>query len=630
MKRTRKKAENIAIEILWIFSAVFLFMTAACIDKRAVYREHLVAYVITLLADAVIFGGWIFFGGKGICSLKRRKKGIKTLSYEVRGIGLTLLFCLLTRIVQFKDIPRWDSLTYYKMLMNACQSFDFTLKTFWQNFSMAHPTLGFAGITAIGEFLNTGGYVGVLLVWLAVTLLTGFCMYRILEKILPSNTWVFHTLGTCAIMSTPNVLGTFSYYQPDMGLVCFGVFVIYCYLYKKNLLMFFAMILLLLTKEPGVVILGGFGVGALVGRVVFTGKEKTAGKRLLQFFKEPLGISGILAVLMLVVYFVVFLKNGGSIWQYGPSGFGFQLEFIVLKCKQYFILNFNWLTWGGCLFLYVCRSLQHKRSKRNRGSGGTIAHKDIVLAIFFMALFQMLFFSLYITFANPRYQMMIDFCGAGLFVILLGGHWSERYAKNVKKRRRVTLHQNLTAGIVGVLLLVEAYLTFDPVSLLMFEKVDTGNGYIIREKYHEGLIQGDSTVYNHQFNYLTDVYVHILRDVDYHEGMDVIIWNNPGSYDILGDKYYWDTERKRILLIPGENAVMIRGYVQEELGKKEYLMQREAVFILVPQFNISEESAERFLKQHYEIRYKGSVDVTPGGTAVYYVCDLLGSGGIVE
>ena len=68
---------------------------------------------------------------------------------------------------------------------------------------------------------------------------------------------------------------------------------------------------------------------------------------------------------------------------------------------------------------------------------------------------------------------------------------------------------------------------------------------------------------------------------------------------------------------------MIRGYVQEQIKDTPIVFQNEAVFIGIPQLGIEEESAEKFLNEHYEIRYKGIVSVGMAGEAFFYVCDLI-------
>lgn len=618
----RKKKKEIFHEILLIATVIFAFMTAACIDKRSMAGEHLLAYGVTLTADILICIGWVWLGYCNWCLPKAKGKRKRNFENERCGIIITLAFCFATRMVQLSDTPRWDSLTYYNMISQACQSFDFSLLTFWKNFSLAnHPTLGFAGITAIGEFLNTGGYVGILIVWTVVTLLTAFCLYKILEKILPSASWIYHTMSACVVMSAPLVLGTFSYYQPDAGTVCFFIFTVYCYMYRKNLLMLFSMILLLLTKEIGVVILCGFGLGALLGRVFFTGKEETAGKRFIQFFKEPLGICGLLAVCGLGIYFIIFLKGGGAIWSItasnieGFSTISFQPSFIAYKCKQFFVLNFNWLIWGGNLALLLTAGI---RSILGKESLIRLRRRDMVLAAFLAAFVQMVFYCMYITYALPRYHVLIDFCGVFLFVILLPVCLPAGVARNA------------AVGITGLLLLLEAYTTIDPVSLAAFQTIETGNCKIISESRDVGALQRDFCVYNHQFTYMNKAYDQVLKDAGYHEGMDVVIWNSVANDEIWDTRIVWDMEKQKRTLQRGENTIPIQGITREEMEQGEVVLQDEAVFVLTPQFIISEEDAEVFLKRYYEIRYKGYVEIPFGGKVTFYVCDLIHQTGAQE
>lgn len=609
-----KKGFTIYKEVLIIMTVIFTFMTSACINKFNIRQEHQIAYAITFAADALLVIGWIWNGVNGCLRFKRDGRNVINVLAGHCGKFIVLLFCFVTRVIQLSDTPRWDAAQYYTMLENACQNFDFSVQSFLQNFSMAsHPTLGYAAITAIGEFLFPEKYWGVLLMWLLVTLIAAFCLYKILEKLLPTVSPLYHTVAACVVMCTPLVLGTFSYYQPDAGTVCFFVFILYSYLYKRNLLMFFSMILLLCTKEIGIVILGGFYFGALLGHICYKDKKKNVWKRLGSFLREPMGICGIFAALILIVYFLNFLRNGGAIWQIagsdqeGFSTFSFQPAFILFKWKQFFILNFNWLIWGANLILFIWGKIRRLAQKRPYSK---LVRKDIVLSVFMAALFQMIFYCSYITFALPRYHVLIDYCGTFLFVILIGRNFPKG-----KLRYAVT-------AITGILLLAEAYTTIDPLSLKVFKNQDTGNGRrIIQAGYSNGNLQGDFSVYNHQINYLRKAYEHILRDVGYHEDMDVLVWSVVYNYAI-NNGYVWDTQTQSMSMTSNENTISIRVLEQEMIEKNGEKLHKEAVFILAPQFIIDEEHAENFLNKYYEIRYKGYVEIPFGGKLTFYVCDL--------
>lgn len=617
--------ENMVNEILVIIVAVFSFMTAACFNKREVFAERPYVFAITAAVDLILVG---ILSWKAVLGLEKgleSKKYAGRLIHKNRGIFLTVFYCFITRVIQMGDIPRWDGLTYYRVLMDACDAFDFTFGSFLKNFAMVnHPTLAYAGVSAIGEFIWPYQYIGVLVVWMLINLMAAFWLYRILEKVLPACSWVYHTLAACAVMSTPLVLGTFSYFQPDAGTVSFFVFIIYCYLYKKNILMFFSMLLLIQTKEIGIVILCSFYVGIFLGTLLF--KKGRAGKSILQFIRQPLGISGIVAVCFLGLYFIIFLKNGGTIWKIsndniaGFSTFSFQPDFITYKWKQFFVLNFNWLVWGGNFFMF---SISCIRSLKDTTYRGTVKRKEVVLAIALAAVLQMIFYCGYVTYALPRYHVLIDFCGVWLFVILVGSVLPDLHFAVKNIQIPVKFPACVFTGMTGFLLLLEAYMTVDPISLKAFQTVDTGNSLIISESRDVGAIQRDFSVYNHQFNYLNRAYDHVLRSVQYQENMDIIIWGSVVNDEIWASGIWWDEEKQKRTFAQNENAIPVAGIEREEIDRGSVSLQKEAVFILTPQFYIAEDIAEEYLKQYYEIRYKGYVDVPMGGRVTYYVCDLI-------
>ena len=79
----------------------------------------------------------------------------------------------------FGTLQRWDAGEYYGRLGNASEAFDFTPAEFFEHFLLAsHPTLGYAGIMAIGEFFDPRGTVGMLTVNLALTAAAVVCIYR--------------------------------------------------------------------------------------------------------------------------------------------------------------------------------------------------------------------------------------------------------------------------------------------------------------------------------------------------------------------------------------------------------------------------------------------------------------------
>ena len=610
-----QEGKHIFSQVLVVLSILGAFLSAACIDKRTVWRQYGTAYAFTLILDIFLVLAWCWrltaaFEKSG--SFFGQLKRIGSRLEKRQGIFIALVFCCLTRVVQLQDTPKWDALIYYNVLMEACENFDFTFSQYWSSFALAaHPTRGYVSLLAIGEFLFTGQYIGVTLMNLILALLAVVCTYRILEKIMPKTAWTYITLATCFVFSTPMFLGTFSYFQPDGGLAYFFIYIVYCFLFKKNILMFFFIALLVQTKEVGILILGGLVSGILLCRLCW-GKEETLWQRATGFLKSPLGLFCIAGSLLGAIYILMILRTGALIWSYGQnevseymSTFTFIPEYIARRLKSIFLLNFNWMIWGLNLILLLCSIWKRKRY--------SFSHKVLLYSAFLSALILILFYCGYITFLLPRYHVIIEFFAGLIFVILLR-------KSGIKLRWR-----NWGITLIGCLLLIQAYITIDPLSLAVFRNYPTGNGRIISECVYNPLLQKDYTVYNHQFNYLDRAYDRILRDVGYHEGMDVWVWTNDTNTQIWTGGFVWDTEKQKRTLVSNENTIEIRGFARqdEEIGL-DLQLNREAVFLLIPQFGITEEYAEEFLNSYYEIRYKGYVEIPMGGIVSYYVCDLIG------
>lgn len=591
-------------EILIVFSCIFGFMVAACISKLDMMLEHKGAFITTAVATVLNILGWMWLSVSFWTS--SNSKGIVKKNL---GEIAVIVYCILTRLPQITDTPKWDGSQYYQELVNACAKFDFTIESFVRGFALAsHPTLSFAGIAAIGEFLNPKAYTGVIITQMALNVVMAFCLYRIIQKMLPQCTRLFHIVSTCVVLSVPLVLGTFSYFHPDAGTVYFFVFIVYCYLFKRNILLFGAMFLVCLTKEIGIVVLAGLGIGAFVGYLIFENIDLPIRKKIICFFKEPLGVSGLFGAGGIILFFIYTLSHGGGIWHMegggisGFSTFSFQAENILFRLKQYFILQFNWVFWGIilCLCIYGCI---------NRNWWGDIKRKDILVMFASAGISIMLFYAFYVTFGNPRYLLLISFSAAFISVILIGGCVKDGNLKN------------LQVLLLCVLLLIDSYTMIDFVSGKVFETGDTGNGKMIVERNHNVYV-GEYTVTNHQYAYLNKALERIFRDIDYNGIMDVMVWDKKTDGDIM-TSFKWDVLLNKMSYVEGDTVVVPNVISYFQIADKKEELSETVVFLFVSQYGTQDEDKE-FIKEYYEIRYEGSVEIPFGGKIDYMVGGLNG------
>ena len=614
-------------QLILSVSVIFLILTAACVGQKELFTEKWAIFIFIIAFDLFLLFLWGKRAFRLFVCLKKSEVSFNSMFCKNIGIFFSIFICFLERIVQIDDFPKWDSATYYSELIKACKNFDFTFSQYWNDFAAAgHPTRAYFGILSIGEFLLPNRFTGVFFINLILCLLAVFCLYRILEKYIRQSSWMYIMVITVLSFTAPLLLGTFSCLHPDNGLIYFFCYMVYCYLYQKNFLMIFNMALLLQTKEVGVLLVGGFLIGICLNRVIL-GRESSFWKRCYSLLKSFIGRLCVAGVLAAGVYLAVKLRTGFTMWSFGDSispymsTFSFQPVFIVYKWKQIFCLNFNWLIWGSnliFLFVFLVRFAKENGSKKDgftyffHFDDESIQKRDALFGMTIAAIISIAFYCSYITFALPRYQVFSDFYAIVFWGIFLHKASSSRNAKMI------------LACALGGILLCQAYITVDPISMAIFGTENTGNSRIIARNLKNGDAQREYCVYNHQFNYLTKAVEYILRDVGYYEGMDVLCRNHLVQDALFSAGEYWDPELKKKTLRKEETVDInsIIGNMIEEVDISK--LNSEAVYIVLPQYGDREDSAEEFLNQYYEIRYKESVSIPFGGTAIYYVCDLIG------
>ena len=608
-KRISKKGREIdwAGQILIIFLPVLLFLTSAAIsewfDRQTADSPGRI--IVILIVDSIYAICWgIWFAWRIPFHPGRIRR-----SWQNRGwLWTVLLYTIGIRIVQIGDIQRWDASAYYIAIRNGCENFAFTLGSFLKGFSVAsHPTWGYLGILGIGEFLFEGKVEAIQFINLILTVIGVYCLYCIMEKLLPEKANKFIALSVIILSSLPVFAGTFSYCNPDMGVALFSIFMIFCYIRKKWILLLFCMLGAVTSKETGALVIGGFVAG------VFLCRLKSGNGNLLQKVRYAMedylcrevlvvGICGLAAV-------TVYLANGGGIWNLQSeskaefSTFRVIPSFIWNNMKQFFLLNFNWIS---TLLAAGCVGKTVWEKKRKGIDRAPFQYPELAMGLLGAFLVNILFYCLYITFTLARYHIIIDILWNMLMLFCIG-----RYMDRMKLR-------NLVVSLYAVCLICQAYVTVDPVSRLAFISHDTGGGTILTTQHpREDLLAittGDYSVYNHQYNYAAEAIEYILRDVDYYEGMDILSFM-PAEMQING--ILWDEQREEITYASGSTTIPLNIINGNEVYQVE--SGTEAVYIYYSQNGENQEENMEHLRWYYDFYYRGEVKIQYGGTFYYWV-----------
>lgn len=611
--------------IMMIFA---LFFLSAVINK-CVTDVTIPIWVYLFFFAALLIFFWTFCLYKNHENRKSRKK-LKKIDRScmlLLGIVSTLI-----RLPMFTHMQRWDGGFYYTHLHKACIQFDFTWQSVWDNFRLAqHPTLSYSLIMLIGEFLFPGKVTGVLLVQLILTVAGILCIYLLLRRYWCHMAPAPAMLLTLLISVTPLFLGTFSYINVDYTLLIFFIFMLYAVSERKMILVIFWTIAVMLNKETGWAIAAGYYMGYFVGTWF---EEKNEG------FREKLkrlGKNKMLYIILasaLVLGFYMIRQEGISGWfSYGKyssffasradiqelgmevNAVGIYPAYIFYRLGQMFLLNFMWVP--TVIILTSCVLLI-----RNKGKMWGKGIRNLWGVIGSLVVF-VLFSCLYITYALVRYTVFSSVIWWILAVLLLY-YVIAPYLKG----------QILTAGlgVAAVLLLIQNVIYIDPISNLLYDRLDTGKGKILCANM-ETDYYGDAIVTNYRFNYLDGLLDKLLAELDY-DGSICIFQCTGDEGQIAGIGAYpcgWDPEKKERRYVSEETTkrygelIPINIWSLKEnakLSKVKEELPQEAVVYFLSYDGLLEEKYLKLLSPYYRIGERTKVS-NWGGCLYYYTLEKI-------
>lgn len=553
----------------------------------------------------------------GLAVWNRLKQGKGKLALPIdKAFLLVAIVFIVIRLAQFDTLPRWDSETYFAALRKACENYEYDFPSLINNFFLAgHVSLGYALFLAMGYFIWPNAAQGVYAVNLLLSF-AGFCYtWGILRHAVKRKTSLQLLLAAFLIWCMPLTLGTFSGISLDYGIMLFLVFLLYSHIKQQYLLMLFWALALATTKETGVICLAGYGVMCVLQK--FLHQHGSFRDRGLALLKEKamwilLGSGG--AFLLMRALQLLF---GKSSWGTGISKSGlhnvfkWQWDYVLLKLQTFFLLNFYWVL--ALLMLYCVLASAFGKKQRLRYL--LLKNEEICCAIGAAAAF-IVFSCIYLTYNNPRYNVVVEYILALVCVIFVMWTITEQTVCN------------LVIGQLCVIMLVQSYYTVDPVTKAVFPKVNTESAFPMVTTGWSGYpsLQADITVYNNQYTYLDKAYDKILSNIGYDENTVLIMW---GSYEkgtraaaIQGirDTYYWDKKQHKRVMEESKNTCEIKVLYQTDF--KELLQQgnipQRAVLICTPHVLDNEWEATSELWQYYSFDSRHVVSVGESGSVIYY------------
>ena len=437
------------------------------------------------------------------------------------------------------------------------------------------------------------------------------CFYAIVLQIVPEQKGktIISAVLSCLYAFNPMVLGMVFEVNLDIIQIAFVLWLITAFLYNKNALFVFSVFHVVLSKETGVVVLAGFGIGWLLAVLVKTlrAKDKLLFKQTIT--QRGTSICGLfLGIALPALLYLLTPKWATNSALVDPVINVFELNIpnMFTVIKELYILNFAWvsvLIILAALVLIIlsrpkalkrCKDMQHQGLGKqvNSSSGlddirkGYIKwdlEKVLPLVGFYVSF--LLFILGYFTHPSPRYIGLHIPC----FTILLV------FSLLLVARYRIKAILSVASALT-IILLVQNFLTIDPVTLATFKKIDIGKTEIITPRTFVQVgnrIETDSNIvssaeltsiayYNRQHSYFGTTFETFLADIGYNSKTMILV--DPtygisytylqffGKFDSSDGIYYYDPktgdvyqgggpERLNLKVVPQDSPVKLSDYV---------------------------------------------------------------------
>lgn len=474
-----RNERTLSIQIGTISTLLFLILGMAVIQdfsnfKTAIVcRYALIIILIGLLLISIIsLGALCTKVNGGMCWFAKVFLWIKqNYCFFLLIILVSIIF-----IINYGTLPLWDSLhTYWHGEVNSTHEI----------FNIDHT-----GVATVCRFfyiilnvLMSKIFHNVLLgesVLQFLMMIGGICAcYGIINFLFRDNQRKLNTLLVGIYAFSPFVLGMSGNNIWDYWTFTLLPIIIFFYLKRKYVFHFFFAIILLFTKETGIVSYAGFCVGVVIMDYINERSISNIIRKTRYWIMLYFGIECLFVYLFTTGFQGI---TGG--FSNGHLGLANSYENDVLTSfvasripmiKNWFILNFNWVLEVGS----ICGMIFAFLRRRNI--------LGVVLPILTSDVFMMFFYFAFDTNKHSRYLNTHIPCLNLLFIISVG-LISISYVKYI------------ISVITILLMVIQNYITFDPLTLLTYDRYVVGDQKIICTCEKEEFMS-DSIVYNRQYKY---------------------------------------------------------------------------------------------------------------------------------
>lgn len=587
-----------------IYVVIALFFILALLSDKVINVKY--AVIVLEAAAIIIQGVWIFQALRAHYSEWKPKK--ITIDKNVLILFFIGILQWILVMQQAKSQYIWDSRDYCEQVNSMVQTFDFTFNHLGTIF-LGHISAGFTFVYEFAFFLFGGDLNRLIYMNAILGILVQICVYQIFGTFFPRVKKIRITLATCFVIVMPLFYGVNGCISTDYIMACFFLFFLWAHVKKYYSLQVIFSGILVTTKETAAVLICVFCFSYLLlelmhqdrkgkktalvireltnfmpvvvlliimitsGRVSFLDMVQLLNWKMLLLV--ILGVSALAAVIYLCYThkFQVQSKTWGIICEalivagvgisvfcgfveseYGVienlNSLGYAgIEYVLLRLKNIFILNFQWMYWIfilGMLFYSIYRK-------------GKLYQNSYVVSMLITIFGFVGVHCFYITYTHPRYYQPII-----LLVGFVGAIMALAY------KNKIITYVML---VITILSFGQNFIGLDKVSENVYATVDIGDGELISTNYaKKELSYSDANVYNLEYTYLKEILREFMEDIEPTEKTMILmpdvsypyLKSNRSRYVVWGTLWYNDAAKEiyygdgRLRSFPKEGDVCLK------------------------------------------------------------------------
>ena len=544
--------------IINIIISMVLYLALLCKDTQKNWYAYLEVCIFNFLA--VMFLIEVITKAKNRFSIKKNHL----------FIAAVCIFYFLLELDGIFATPRWDALVYYDanwgdVITKIPEKFDFTMASLDAFQIQSHYSYGYGFIATIGEFIGNGQAYGVILIQVILTMIMLGCFYGIMNFFFENYKNSFNIIATLFLAVSPIIMGHSIYISTDYPMLAFFIIFVYLELKEYKYLSFFVAILFVFSKEPALIMYGGYLAYKWLYEYFVNNQFtiKSFGiyvwRNLVKFvvFFSPL-ILWLLALMAKdYAYFGHWDLTQDSVITTSKTAetnyFGISVENIVIKLKQIFVLNFQWIITLGILIMLVYLIIK-KVDKEFKGKLGKLGFIFVPIAS------NVVFNMMYVTVYNTRYVLV---CVFGLYFLCLVLLYN--VIKNVKWMKVILV-------VASIVMLVQSYTSIDVVSNIVFPSKKIGAVTVVASGKEFGFT--DCVVNNKTYIYIEKILNKAYELIE-DKNPAIAIDNSSGNkvLELWGDysyrEIYWNRNKKKITYDVTDEKINILSWDTNNIYRSE-------------------------------------------------------------